>query len=193
MTLQPLNQLEDKQSQEKQDVSEAKRQFMAARKNTMSAFVPIKDNVSKKSMDEASMFLKNSCLKPEQALQNGEIQGFSVPVANFIGGRRESDIGLFNSNSKDNTTPFQTLKNLLGGGEGGFDAKDRQDSLLNQERKLSNYVQVFNSIYNYKINSEKKEGDRSGNDHSQRNETSRNDASNKNETSHQHKNDASHD
>lgn len=105
MTLQPLNQLEEKESEEKQDVSEAKRQFLAARKNTMSAFVPIKDNMSKKSMDEASMFLKNSCLKPENGNPNGEVQGFSVPVANF-GLRRESDIGLFNSNSKDSANPF---------------------------------------------------------------------------------------
>ena len=66
----------------------------AERKNTISAFVPIKDNVSKKSMDETSMFLRNSCIKPEQALSNGnmEIQGFAFPMVNFTG-RRESDMG----------------------------------------------------------------------------------------------------
>lgn len=72
MTLQPPNPLEEKEAA-KEDVSEIKKQFLAARKNTMSAFVPIKDNVSKKSMDEASMFLKNSCLKPDQAMSNGEV------------------------------------------------------------------------------------------------------------------------
>lgn len=56
----------------------------------------IKDNVSKKSLDETSMFLRNSVAKEE-------VQGFLLPVSNLVEGRRESDIGLptlFSQNSK---------------------------------------------------------------------------------------------
>jgi hypothetical protein len=42
-------------------------------------------------------------------------------------------------NSKEASSPLRHLKQLLGGGEGGFDSKERLDS-LNQDRKFSNYV-----------------------------------------------------
>lgn len=123
--------------------------FINQRKNTFSAFVPLKDNVSKKSMDEASIFLKNSCLKPE-----GEVSGFAMPFANLMGDRRQSDMGLPNilqSQSKqiDSNSPLMHLKQLLGA-QDGLDSKERGDSL--QPRKVSNYVQIFNSMCNYKIN-----------------------------------------
>ena len=56
----------------------------AERKVSMlSAFVPIKDNISsKRSIDGTSQFLRNSVKKPEVgALSNGtlEIQGFVLP------------------------------------------------------------------------------------------------------------------
>ena len=153
----------------------------------MSAFVPIKDNTSKKSLDEASMFLKNPTLKHDLLPFNGDVQGFSVPVASFAGARRESDLGLQQMsffNSKDATSPLRHLKQLLGG-EGGFDSKERLDS-LHQDRKFSNYVQVFNSFYNYKLNSEKKEEafrNEASRNEASKNEVSRNDASQKNDAS----------
>jgi hypothetical protein len=60
----------------------------------MSAFIPIKDTTSKKSLDEASIFLKNPSYKHDLAPLCGDVHGFTVPVASFAGARRESDLGL---------------------------------------------------------------------------------------------------
>lgn len=74
MTLQPPGALQTEQA----DNKEAENDSRGNINRKLSAFMPIKDNVSKKSMDEASMFLRNSCLKPEGAVSNGnlEVNGF---------------------------------------------------------------------------------------------------------------------
>jgi len=149
----------------KEPEKETKPKIELERKNTVSAFVPIKDNISKKSIDETSMFLRNSVARPDK----DEALGFALPVSNLVDGcpRRESDIGLpnpFSQNSKlEGQSPLRHQKSLIGARDGlGLEAKERQDSL--QPRKPSNYVQIFNSIYNYKIASAEKDNKDAHND-----------------------------
>jgi hypothetical protein len=88
---------------------------LVERKGTMSAFLPLKENVSsKRSVDGTSLFLRNTNAKGGDATSNGnyEVSGFAFHAIGKNQIRRESNLEGDNqliftgNNPRHNNSPF---------------------------------------------------------------------------------------